>query len=595
MELEIREMEQEPYANLSTNELLKLMKKIQKQIDNNEFEEDHEIKFILNHDLPQAKSKTLLALKMISLNHFANVHSFKYEKTDKKKVKLVSFVFTNNSLLEGKAWKSRTCIEFKQQNIKVHRLASDVKKNSGDYKTRDSLLGGFMTYAGNKNSKDTIPDVLIMCNHPKRVDDILNIIELNNNIESKVRNFHYRYNIYFDECDAGMCQSNFIRFVSVIYDETKNIKHLINEIHLITATPTEEMHKSLIQASHNNATKLTNLKKLLTDSKVINKGETCKRVKDYKTILDQKYLPFEGPKNPIDYVKKIHSERSDIFVDGKIYFIPSGFKCIQHDKMANLELFADKGFWILILNGNEKGFRTPLGDKRSINLKKGQELRDILRKWRAENPKAGLVITGHTVIERGLTFLTTGFCFDYMILSSYFAKHMAQMIQIMGRGNGKEEFVGNYTLITPQAMYDMANKYIQDTEAILNEEPEYYDEDMISSIGKKDKFANIEEPHYETSINDLSKWIKANIVRANGKSASIKVSQWKKKRRNENGFIMHKFGGTKENPAEEKVWSEEEALKQRGGLAPYSKRIFPCYSDTNDINSLKWYVFYRNH
>ena len=264
MELEIREMEQEPYANRSTNELLKLMKKIQKQIDNNEFEEDHEIKFILNHDLPQAKSKTLLALKMISLNHFANVHPFKYEKMDKKKVKLVSFVFTNNSLLEGKAWKSRTCIEFKQQNIKVHRLASDVKKNSGDYINRHELCSAFTTYAGIKSSKEIVPDVLIMCNHPKRVDDILHILEVCDGLDSRVRNFHYRYNIYFDECDAGMCQSNFIRFVSVIYD--KNLKHLINEIHLITATPTEEMHKSLIQASHNNATKLTNLKKLLTDS-----------------------------------------------------------------------------------------------------------------------------------------------------------------------------------------------------------------------------------------------------------------------------------------------------------------------------------------
>ena len=48
------------------------------------------------------------------------------------------------------------------------------------------------------------------------------------------------------------------------------------------------------------------------------------------------------------------------------------------------------------------------------------------------------------------------------------------------------------------------------------------------------------------------------------------------------------------NGIELKVWSEEEALQQRGGITPYSRRIFPCYVDTSDVRTLRWYVFYRN-
>ena len=47
---------------------------------------------------------------------------------NEKPVKLISIVFTNNSLLEGKAWKSRTSAKFENQNILVQRLASDVDK-----------------------------------------------------------------------------------------------------------------------------------------------------------------------------------------------------------------------------------------------------------------------------------------------------------------------------------------------------------------------------------------------------------------------------------------------------------------------------------
>jgi|SaaInlV_150m_DNA_3_1039698.scaffolds.fasta_scaffold01100_11 hypothetical protein len=545
--------------------------------------DQEKIIFVLNHDLAQCKSKTELALQYIALYHYHNSEKYRYNNNNEKPVKLISIVFTNNSLLEGKAWKSRTSAKFKNQNILVQRLASDVGKNSDDFCKGSELLATFATYAG-KEEKSQLGDVLIMCNHPQRINDMIDVLHTMNGLGSKVHDVTFKYNIYFDECDAGMCQSNLIRFVSALYE--KELTHLIDEVQLITATPTEEMHRSLIKISPD-AGKLLNLKNRIPS---IEKGSTT-RIKDYKTILDQEHIPFEGPVKPTSYVLSLNSSKPEIFKEGKIYFIPAHHYCKEHNKMANLALFQNKGYWKLVLNGKEKGFTSPLGEKKSIlpDLKKGGELRDVLRKWRKENPKAGLVITGKTVLERGLTFLTDGFCFDYIILSGYFAKDMANLVQTLGRGQGNKKYVGNYKLVMPQSLHDKVKKYLEDCEEILENQPEYYDLDMIAKIGAIDKFACIEEPHFESSIDELNDWVKNNIVKRNGKFARIQVSQWKNKEINEEGFILHKFG-----ESELKVWSEEEALQQRGGITPYSRRIFPCYTDTSDVTTLRWYVFYRH-
>ena len=152
-----------------------------------------------------------------------------------------------------------------------------------------------------------------------------------------------------------------------------------------------------------------------------------------------------------------------------------------------------------------------------------------MRKWRKENPKAGLVITGKTVLERGLTFLTDGFCFDYIILSGYFANNMANLVQTSRRGQRNERYVGNYKLVMPQSLHDKVKKYLEDCEEILENQPEYYDLDMIAKIGQVNKFANIEEPHFESSIDELNDWVKSNIVLRNGNSAYIRVAWWKNK------------------------------------------------------------------
>ena len=101
--------------------------------------EDESIVFSLNFDLAQCKSKTDKCLQIIALLHKINKQKYSYP-TAGKPVKLVSIVFTNNSLLETKAWKDRTAAKFCDGDIVVQRLASDVEKKSGDFSKGNELL-----------------------------------------------------------------------------------------------------------------------------------------------------------------------------------------------------------------------------------------------------------------------------------------------------------------------------------------------------------------------------------------------------------------------------------------------------------------------
>ena len=80
--------------------------------------EEDKIEVGLNKKGCQLDSKTEKALRSIAKMH----HLSKIKYPNKK---LVTIVFTNNSLLEGAQWQNRTAMKFKGTDIKCQRLASD--------------------------------------------------------------------------------------------------------------------------------------------------------------------------------------------------------------------------------------------------------------------------------------------------------------------------------------------------------------------------------------------------------------------------------------------------------------------------------------
>ena len=72
--------------------------------------------------------------------------------------------------------------------------------------------------------------------------------------------------------------------------------------------------------------------------------------------------------DPIKYVISLYSKNPEVFEEENL-FIPAGHHyCVEHNKMANLELFQNKGYWRLVLNGKEKGLRVLSRRKKYITI-----------------------------------------------------------------------------------------------------------------------------------------------------------------------------------------------------------------------------------
>lgn len=83
-------------------------------------------------------------------------------------------------------------------------------------------------------------------------------------------------------------------------------------------------------------------------------------------------------------------------------------------------------------------------------------------------------------------------------------------------------------------------------------------------------------------LEDLKHFIQNTL------EGKINLNQWTNKPKTDDGFILHSFRGS------EQVWSTSDAIRQcQAGLSDESHRIFPCYEDTTDPNSLEWYVFWK--
>jgi hypothetical protein len=559
--------------------------------------EEYKIKFGLNKKGPQLDSKTAKALRSIAKMH----HTHKINYPNKK---LVSIVFTNNSLLEGAQWQSRTAAKFKGTDIVCQRLASDSIEKEKDFSKAPQLMAAFYTYSGS-SKKQHLGDVLIMCNHHVRIEDIEKLIDVcAGNGKSARSGIEFRFNIFFDEYDKPKLRYQMMKFIKKMYKE--NLTYMINHIQLISGTTPSKIMKELTNIAPE-AAKMLNIQKHYKEG-----GDA---LSDYKTILAQKFIPHEGPEDPINYVKSIDKKH---FVPGKIYFIPSHWTTKKQEDMAVVKMFKEKGCWILIINGKNKELRSPLGEIIKINLKKRdkngntQELYNVLSKWRIEYPNAGLIITGNDCIERGLTFLTDGFCFDYMVISNYFRKDLYKLVQIGGRGQGGSKFVGDFTIIMSQALYDRMKKYIEDDEKLTNAEHEYYDQDLLAQLDEKKepKSLNKNDIMFEDFGNENDAKERMNYILDEMK----KVPEWeyrekrfivgykhiKNKKHNkklvaENGFYKERCLG-KDNVGKYEVYSLEKMRNTRGehdsGQATLTYKTHICYEDVEDASTIRYVICY---
>ena len=134
-----------------------------------------------------------------------------------------------------------------------------------------------------------------------------------------------------------------------------------------------------------------------------------------------------------------------------------------------------------------------------------------------------------------------------MIISPYFSsiiKSREFLIQLLGRGQGKLEFVGEFDVIMPQALHDEAYEYITRSEALIKEKVQYYTETHLKYLecNKKTKKIDTFCLVYDDSNFD------EGCLELHKLGYRINIKHWRTisiKDVTDKGFIEYKFRGPK--------------------------------------------------
>ena len=396
---------------------------------------------------------------------------------------IIQIIVTNKSLGETKQWKIRTINKMNEyENIDVDILSSDVKS---EYHTIDKFISKIMK----ANTRNELPNILIVCFHKKRIEDILTLFQMFCGKTIMIQNVKLRFNLSFDEPDAncGLC-STFLK-------KYKEYMNLIETIEFITASPYSDFWTML---NKNGIFQLTNPHKFNQDCIA---GETYEEYLDnYRQIKDHIHLICNySTNNPLEYIEHVFSNTYSIkdaddneiekpYIDmndstRKIIFSPAHLFTEKEGVGSHEEVvkfYNELGFTVYLSNGRFRGFVEPNGERITLDDFNTAhnitgELRDTMRKWATKYPEKNIAITGYWTIERGITFQTDGFNFTHAIISDYHKQLLNKLVQLIGRLTGNKLYIETKcNLICPQHIIDTVNTLVDKTIELRKENPENY-------------------------------------------------------------------------------------------------------------------------
>lgn len=452
-----------------------------------EIELECEVPMRLMHELTQfTHGKTEQTLNEICERYLVNVT----ENINNHHI--IQIIITNKSLLETKQWKVRTEKEAEKRKItgsseerkKYETITIDIlsSDNESNYRSINNYIADIMKV----NDTNDLPNVLIVCFHKKRIQDIDQLLNTFSGRTHMIKDIKLKFHLSFDEPDAnlGLC-SEFLKTY-------KRHKHTLCGIEFITATPFENFWAML---------KTHGIFTLLNHDKGDLKEKSYEEyLENYRQIKDHTHIAFNfATYNPLEYIEEVFSngliqphKRNIIFSPAHIYTNIKGVG--SHQEVV--EFYNRIGYTVFLSNGGFKGFIEPTGEQISIkdfikmydkkekdkdgkdieytgDLSKG-ELRDVLQKWASINPEKNLAITGYFTIERGVTFQTDGFQFTHSIISDYHKKSLNKLLQLIGRLTGNKKYVGQSVLICPQEIIDIVSTLVNKTIELRKENPENY-------------------------------------------------------------------------------------------------------------------------
>ena len=454
--------------------------------------EQYSVKFLLNTALcqsPPEVSKTKKAIEYIK--HFSVLS--RGLCTSEDGVHHMTIVLTNNSLVEAEQWSHRLKKSMTGKGMNICVLSS--KKGA----TFNSLAN-LITRMVNAKNANYLPDLIVMCTHSKRTEDVvelLNTLKTGNLNFTKIRITRISLTVMFDEADKNIeLIADFLKRINLQMGETddKRVDSVLRNVHFITGTAYAQFWKKLVEIG---ITTLSNINRELCemDAESVLHLPQSELMKGYRRIEEHMHRSnIEiDTNNPVEaathMLLKIREDVPTRVNKRVIVFVPAGNTIKSHEDMRDIFLLAD--YTVLVLNGKDKVFYSKKGNisvddfKRHYDIK--GELKDVLVKWAEVNPEENLAITGNRLIERGITFCTSGFNFTDFIISKYHMKDIASLVQLLGRANGGKEYVSIMNIWAPKEVISAANEQIEIVNSLLNSDPEEFKEKDFRKMTKREE------------------------------------------------------------------------------------------------------------
>ena len=436
--------------------------------------------------------------------------------------------------------------------------------------------------------KDKKIKYILCCSNKKQITTVKQIVSKSN----------CYFDLYIDEIDSKFGSFKKQNFISEM-EENKNII----DITLITATPLK-----VFESFQENNMKLKIFDLDETHSQQYHKFNDCifNIVKNDFTLNDL-------------YNNLINKNIS-------VAFVPGGTRIKTHEEIR--KIFVDK-FYVIEINGDKnfdykiyyKDGDVPIAHEKAGKICKdingvfneqaelNMELCEIVKKYCTENKR--IIITGNIKINRGITISSP----ELMLTDSYFnpkffkngIKNLAKNCQTVGRLSGNFKEWKNFKPITTYCNQKFKDEMCAAEKTII-EYPMKYKEclekhaDNFSDELETNKREE-EKSKYGIIYDGFIKgknyeeiYTRYHTMCMNNKPNRIRIRKTKPKF-DKNGFILQSFENVKKG--DEKVYSKQEleqALKTKSftSFLPSTgivrKRIFWCYEDKNDKNTLVAYV-----
>tara|TARA_R110000796_G_scaffold59857_1_gene138207 strand:- start:27 stop:1592 length:1566 start_codon:yes stop_codon:yes gene_type:complete len=388
----------------------------------------------------------------------------------------ISVVMTNNSLIDGRQWKTRL-----QNNDEINRcvvLSSDKKRS--DFQSVDNLIVDIMM-----NIDVKLPDVIVCCCNSKRDKDIVKLITAlsNSSINISIRDIDImNVSVMFDEVDVSANLNKASDFINFTRELSNSV---VRDIHLITATPYDKFWKKL--KKNNGLLTLSNINQdLVGEQPAIEE-----LIHNYRQLSDHNRVFINVfPNDDVEYIKHVYREQ--IRPRGEVFrlFAPPNRFCKNHNAVK--DYFVGEGAIVVNINGISKDIIFNETQKVSINDFNENTLRnknalmyETLTKLSELFVGRNIVITGFNCIERGVTFQTNGFNFTDMIIPDMSC--VASAVQIVGRANGGKEFVKPHNIYMPTKLMTIVKKQIEYGMKLMRDNPTSIGELDFRDKTKKEK------------------------------------------------------------------------------------------------------------